>query len=289
MLNNLRTPMFLVSTALAIVITLLFSLFIVRQNEYCVVFQFGEAVRVIDKPGLKIKIPFIQDLQYFDQRLLYVNVEDKELTASDGKRIIVNAFVRFKIVDPVLYVKTLANSQNSYIRMNKIMESSMRKVIGKSPLISLLSTERSNIMVEIATLVDQEAKNFGIDVKDVRILRADLPKENSLAIYQRMQTEREREAKKIRAEGREESARIRSEADKQVRIVLAEASMQAQIIKGEGDGDAAEIYNKAYSKDAEFYKFYKKLDVYKNVLTKDDTNFILSPDSEFLKMLNLSK
>ncbi|MCF8463095.1 MAG: protease modulator HflC [Rickettsiaceae bacterium] len=289
MLRNSQKTIYLLITGLFFVIILFSSIFTVKQNEYCVVFQFGEAIRVIDTPGLKIRIPFIQDLQYFDKRLLYVNVEDKELTASDSKRIIVNAFVRFKIVDPVLYVKTLANSQNSYIRMNKIMESAMRKVIGKSPLISLLSIERSNIMLEIASLVDQEAKKFGIDVIDVRILRADLPTENSLSIYQRMQTQREYEAKKFRAEGREEGARIRSEADKQVRIILAEASMQAQIIKGQGDRDAAEIYNKAYSKDTEFYKFYKKLDVYKNVLTKDDTNFILSPDSEFLKMLNLGK
>jgi membrane protease subunit HflC len=279
----------LLSSILVVIILLISSAYVVKQTQYAIIFQFGEAVGVVEKPGLKFKIPFIQSVQYFDNRLLNVNVEDKELTAADGKRLIVNAFARFKIIDPVLFVTTVVNYEGSNIRINKIMESSMRKVIGRVALSALLSTERSNIMTEIHSLVNQETKAFGISIVDVRILRADLPKENSEAIYQRMQTEREREAKKIRAEGQEEAARIISDADKQSKILLAEAYMQSEILKGEGDKVAAKIYNEAFSKDQEFYKFYRNLLAYKNTLNKGDTNFVLSPDSDFFKLLKLNK
>lgn len=274
--------------AIAFIVLLYSSVFTVDQRLYAVVFQFGEAVRTIDKPGLKVKVPFIQKVEFYDKRLLNVEVEAKELTASDGKRIIVDAFARFKINDPVIFYRTVNNYQNITIRLNKIVESAMRKVIGKSPLTSLLSFERGNIMKDIYDSVDMEAKNFGVKISDVRIMRADLPKENSVAIYKRMQTEREKEARQIRAEGQEEATKIRSVADKEIKIIMAEAYMKSQILKGEGDAISSKIYNNTYSKDPEFYNFYKSLDAYKKSL-KDNTYIIVSPDSGFLKYLNFSK
>ncbi|WP_341754369.1 protease modulator HflC [Candidatus Tisiphia endosymbiont of Dioctria rufipes] len=265
------------------------ALFTVDQRHSAVVFQFGEAMRTIESPGLNIKIPFIQNVEFFDKRILNVEAEAKELTASDGKRVIVDAFAKFRIVDPVMFYKTVHNYQGVKIRLNKNLESSMRKVIGRLPLTSLLTSARSDIMSNILNQVNEEAKNFGLDVIDVRILRADLPKENSAAIYRRMQTAREKEATQIRAEGQEEGARIRSRADKESKILLAEAYMQSQIIKGDGDREAAKIYNLAYSVDPEFYKFYRSLEVYKNTLKKDNTSFVLSPEAELFKYLNLGK
>jgi len=274
---------------LGFVIILSAALFKVDQRQYAIVFQFGEAMRVIKDPGLNIKIPFIQNVEYFDSRVLTVDAEAKELTASDGKRVIVDAFAKFKITDPVTFYKTVNNYQGVRIRLNKILESSMRKVIGRIELTTLLSGERANVMLDICKGVNNETQAYGLEVIDVRILRADLPKENSAAIYRRMQTEREKEAKQIRAEGQEEGARIRSRADKESKILLAEAYMQAQIMKGEGDSEAAKIYNLAYSKDPEFYKLYKTLSVYRAVLKKEDTSFVISPNSAFLEFLNLGK
>ncbi|KJW05247.1 protease modulator HflC [Rickettsia argasii] len=265
------------------------SLFSVDQRQSAVVFQFGEAVRTIENPGLNIKIPFIQNVEFFDKRLLDVEVEAKELTAADGKRVIVDAYAKFQINNPVMFYKTVHDYQGVKIRLTRNLESSMRKVIGKISLSSLLSQERSNVMLNILNQVNGEAKSFGIDVVDVRILRADLPKENSAAIYRRMQTAREKEATQIRAEGQEESVRIRSKADKESKIILAKAYRDAQIIKGDGDEKAAKIYNSAYSVDPEFYKFYRSLLVYKNSLKNENTNFVISPDAEVLKYLNLTK
>ncbi|WP_347939293.1 protease modulator HflC [Rickettsia oklahomensis] len=265
------------------------SLFSVDQRQSAVVFQFGEAVRTVENPGLHIKIPFIQNVEFFDKRLLDVEVEAKELTAADGKRVIVDAYAKFQINNPVMFYKTVHNYQGVKIRLTRNLESSMRKVIGKISLSSLLSQERSNVMLNILNQVDREAKSFGIDVVDVRILRADLPKENSAAIYRRMQTAREKEATQIRAEGQEESVRIRSKADKESKIILAKAYRDAQIIKGDGDEKAAKIYNSAYSVDPEFYKFYRSLLVYKNSLKKEDTNFVISSEAEVFKYLNLAK
>ncbi|WP_371222283.1 protease modulator HflC [Orientia tsutsugamushi] len=264
------------------------SVFQVMQNQYAVVFQFGEAVKVISEPGLRFKVPFVQNVLYFDKRLVSVEVSAKELTAADGKRVIVNAFAKFKIIDPITFFKTVYNHNGVKIRLNKTIESAMRKVIGRATFITLLSKQRSEIMSDIYDLVNKEGKSFGVDVIDVRISRTDLPKENSAAIYQRMQTEREKEAKQIRAEGKEEAVRIISRANKECDIILAEAYKQAKILEGEGDAEASHIYNSVYSQDPEFYRFYQSLLTYSKVLRKDDTSFVLSPNSELFKFLNLS-
>ena len=273
----------------AFLIILSGSLFSVDQRQNGVVFQFGEAVRVIETPGLNIKIPFIQNVQFFDKIVLDVKAEAKELTASDEKRVIVDAFAKFRIVNTVQFIKTVHNYQGAQLRLNRILESAMRTVIGKFPLNTLLTDKRANLMLQIRDLTYSEAKNFGVEVIDVRILKADLPPENSTAIYMRMQTDREKEANQIRAEGNEEAARIRSKADKESKIILANAYMDAQKAKGLGDAESARLYNQAYSKDPEFFKFYASLNAYKTSLTKENTQFVLSPDSEFFKYLKLGK
>jgi modulator of FtsH protease HflC len=275
--------------AFALLMILSGSLFSVDQRQNGVVFQFGEAVRVIESPGLNVKIPFIQNVQFFDKMILDVKAEAKELTASDEKRVIVDAFAKFRIVNAVEFIKTVHNYQGAQLRLNRILESAMRTVIGKFPLNTLLTDKRANLMLQIRDLTYSEAKNFGIEVIDVRILKADLPPENSTAIYMRMQTDREKEANQIRAEGNEEAARIRSKADKESKIILANAYMDAQKTKGLGDAEAARLYNQAYSKDPEFFKFYASLNTYRTSLTKENTQFVLSPDSEFFKYLRLGK
>lgn len=262
--------------------------YIVDQRQYAIVFQFGEAIEVRKNPGLYFKLPFIHTVDYFDKRILSVFAEAKELTAADGKRIIVDAFAYFKIEDPIKFYSTVRDYSTINIRLNKILESSMRKVIGQSPLVALLSDQRSELMSSIWSMLKEEAFSFGVNVIDVRIVRADLHKENSEAIYKRMQTERNKRARKIRAEGHEESARIKSEADKQKAFIISEAYMQSQIIKGEGDATSAQIYNKVYSQDYEFFNIYTKLNAYKNALTSDTTTFILPSNSKFFKELNLT-
>lgn len=280
---------YIVISILVAILVISGAIFTVDQRQSAVVFQFGEAVRIVEQPGLNAKLPLIQSVEFFDKRILHVDAEAKELTAADGKRVIVDAFAKFKIDDPVTFYKTVHNYQGVRVRLNRILESSMRKAIGKVPLTTLLTDKRSNVMISIGDQVNSEAKNFGLSVVDVRLLRADLPKENSAAIYKRMQTEREKEAKQIRAEGQEEGARIRSKADKESQIILAEAYKTAQVIKGEGDGIAAKTYNDAFSRDPEFYKFYQSLTVYKNSLSAESTSFVLSPKSEFFQFLGIGK
>lgn len=274
---------------LAIIVIMAGSLFTVDQRQTGIVFQFGEAVRIIEKPGLNIKIPLIQNVQFLDKRILNVTAEEKELTASDEKRVIVDAFAKYKIVNPLKFVKTVNNYSGANLRLNKLLESAMRTVIGQHPLSTLLTDKRATLMYQIRDLVHAEASAFGIELIDARILKADLPKENSEAIYSRMQTERYKEAKQIRAEGAEESARIRARADKKNKVILAEAYMESQKIKGLGDNEAAKIYNDAYSKDPEFYKFYRSLVAYKASLGKENTQFVLSPNAEFFKYLQIGK
>lgn len=283
-----KLNIFLAILVIAIV-TLINSVFTVDQRQYAIVFQFGEAIKVYDEAGLKFKIPLIQEVQYFDNRVLNVDIEEREIIASDQKRIIVNAYAKYKITNPVKFYKTVGSYGAVDSRIKTILESALRKTIGEVPLISLLSVERTNIMTNIKNSANNEASRFGVDVIDVRILRADLPPENSAAIYKRMQTERFKEAKEIRAEGAEEAQRITSKADREREVILAKAYKKAEIIRGEGDAKAASIYNKAFSKDRNFYNFLRSLDTYKNSFSAEDTSFVLSPGNNYLKHLKLNK
>lgn len=277
---------------IAIIIAIIFlanMLFVVEQTEQAVIFQFGQPVKVIKEPGLNVKMPFIQNILHFDSRLQEINTEDKEVIAYDQKRLIINAFVKYKIVDPVLYYTTVRDENGFNNKFSTILDSSLRQVIGEVPLNSLLSEKRSDVMEKIQDVVAEKAKDFGVEVIDVRITRSDLPEANSVAIYKRMQTDREREAKEIRAEGDETAQKIRANADKEKTFLIADAKKKAEAIMGEGEAEANKIYAKAYSKDPAFFEFYRTMNAYKKSLNNNNTKIILSPNNEFLKGLNSFK
>lgn len=268
------------------------SFFIVGQTDQVLLLQFGKPVRVIQEPGLEFKTPFLQNVEYYDKRLLDFDAESKEVIAADQKRLIVDAFVRYRIVDPLRFKQTVADERTMKSRLNSILESSLRQVLGSVPLSAVISEKRAEIMDNIRELVNAQTKRaadqaggFGIEVVDVRIKRADLPPANSEGIYKRMQTEREREAKEFRARGAEDAQKIRSQADKERTILIAEAKKQAEITRGQGDAEATRIFAQAFGQDQNFFEFYRTMQAYKKTLSEKDTTLILSPDNEFLKML----
>lgn len=275
------------------------SVFVVTQTEQALVLQFGKPVRVIKEAGLNFKTPFVQNVEYFDNRLLDFDAQSNEVIASDQKRLIVDAFVRYRITDPLRFKQTVGNEMTMRSRLNSILESSLRQVLGSVPLSAVLSEKRSEIMADIRNIVNMQAMGtkieggadnitkggFGIEVVDVRIKRADLPPANSEGIYKRMQTEREREAKEFRAKGSEDAQKIRSQADKERTILLAEAKKKSEITRGEGDGTATKIFADSFGKDQDFFQFYRSMQAYKKTLDKKDTTIMMSPDNEFLKYM----
>lgn len=269
-----------------VILVLANSFFIVQQRQQALVFQFGEVVRTVKEPGLAFKIPLIQSVSFFDLRLLNFIAEEKEVVASDEKRLIISAFAKYKIENPLEFYKAVQNDAGARSKLNAILESSMRQIVGVYPLSALLSEQRLQIMKEIHQDFSQEAERFGIKIVDVRILRADLPKANSQAINERLQAYYEKQARELRAEGAEESQRIKASAERDQKVIIAEAQNLAQIKRGEGDAQAAKISADAYSKDPAFFEFYKSMQVYQNTLNKEDTRMVLSPDNKFFKFLN---
>ena len=263
--------------------------FTMNERQQGLVLQFGEPKRVIKESGLHFKIPLIQNIVRYDRRILEYNLPVEEVIAVDKKRMLVDSFARFQITDPLEFYKTVGNEVNVRNRLNSNVISSLRRVVGRVTLDELLSAERSNIMDRIKIEVNDEARRFGIEVVDVRIRRADLPEANSQAIFERMISERVREAKEFRAKGAEEAQRIRAEADKEKTVILAEATRKSEILKGEGESSSIDIYSEAFKRDPEFYSFYRSMQAYDKVLGEDGTTMILSPDSEFLQYLNESR
>ena len=263
--------------------TLYFSIFIVKEINQAIVLQFGDPKRILMKPGLNFKIPFIQNVVFLDKRILNLDAPPAEVIASDQKRLIVDAFARFKIVDPLKFYISVGNERVARSRLSTIINSRIRSVLGTQRLQTLLSEERTKQMSLIQDGVNTEAAKFGIQIVDVRIKRADLPPANSDAIYRRMQTEREREAKEFRAKGAEMAITITSTADKEVTVILADAEKQSQILKGEGDGQRNKIFADAFGQDPEFFAFYRAMQAYETALIGGETSLILSPDSEFFK------
>jgi membrane protease subunit HflC len=259
------------------------SVFVVQEINQAIVLQFGDPKKIITKPGLNFKIPFIQNVVYLDRRVLNLDNPPEEVIAADQKRLIVDAFARFKIVDPLKFYISVGNEMVARSRLATIINSRIRSVLGTQQLATLLSVDRAKHMATIQNDVNTEAKNFGITIVDVRIKRADLPQANSEAIYKRMQTEREREAKEFRAQGAEMAAKITSTADKEVTVILANANKQSEIMKGEGDGKRNEIFANAFGQDPDFFSFYRAMQSYEKALMGGDTSLILSPDSDFFK------
>ena len=274
-------------TALAIVLQS--SLFTVDQRQQVLILQFGEPIRVISSPGIKFKLPFIQNTVFFEKRIIDLSLPEQEVIASDQKRLIINAYTKFQITDPLKFYTTVGSSFGLSNKLSGILDSSLRQVIGEVNLNELLTENRGDIMKKIKEAVGNSSKIFGINIIDVRIMRADLPKENSDAIYARMQTEREKEAREIRAKGAEEADKIRAEANKQKTIILAEAKKNADIVRGNGESQANKIYASSLGKDPEFADFYRSMSAYKIALGNNNTKMIISQDNNFFKYFNNSK
>jgi modulator of FtsH protease HflC len=259
------------------------SIFILDQRQSAIILQFGEEKRTIKEPGLQFKIPFIQNIVIFDKRILDLAIDEQEVIASDQKRLIIDAFTKYKIIDPLQFYITVQNKNNAEKRLGAIFDSSLRQIIGEFPLNDLLSDKRSDIMTKIQEVLAQQSAKFGIEIIDVRIIRGNLPKENSDAIYRRMQTAREKEAREIRAEGSEKAIRIKAKADKEVVVILSEADKQSNILKGQGEAVSNRIFAKSFSKDPKFFDFYRSMQSYEEAINPDNSSVIISPNNEFFK------
>lgn len=302
----------------ALAILALNSLFIVQQTQQAMVLQFGRAVAIIDEPGLKVKAPFIQNVMFFDKRLLDFNAEPKEVIDAENKPIIIDAFLRYHINNPLKYYQSVQDERAMRQRLNDILESSLRKVVGQYPYTTLLSPQRvqvmsgilddvreqlsgvdadagieENLTEEELALVQEVAvaeaeDGFGIRVVDVRLTRVDLSERIKDSVHQRMRSDREREARELRARGEEAAQRIRARAERERTEIVSDARRQAEVIRGEADAVATKTYADAFSRDAEFYHFYRSLLAYREVLSGKDTTMVLSPDNEFLQYLQES-
>lgn len=286
-MKKYSTPLMIVLVIAVVVLSA--SVYVVNQAEQAIVLQFGEPVRLVKDPGLKIKIPFIQNVVLYDKRLLNLDPPAQEVVLNDKKRLDVDSFTRYRIVDPLKFYQTVRTELQARSKLEEIVNSSVRKVLGRVTLQELLSGERSEIMEAMSSAVKKDAEQIGVDVAEVRIRRADLPIEVLQAINDRMKAERDRDAKEFRAQGQQIAQQIRSTADKERTIIIAEAEKQAQIIRGEGDKEATQIWNDAASIDAEFYAFYRSLEAYRNSLAKENNSLVLSPDSDFFRYFTKNK
>jgi len=306
----------LVLFAIAAVVGYL-ALFTVQQTQQALVLQFGNPIRVINAPGgltpakegaaeetggqqprgnvlgsensgpgLYFKIPFIQNVEYFDKRILDIDTGSEEVIASDQKRLVVDAFARYKIVNPLLFFQAVRDEQTANSRLGAVLEASLRRVLGGASFVAVVRDKREALMRTIASQVNQEAEPFGVKVVDVRIKRVDLPEPNMQAIYRRMQTERQQQAAEIRAEGEGASRGIRADADRQVTVIKAEATGESERIRGDGDAERNRIYADAFNKDPDFFAFYRSMQAYEASLKSDGTRLLLSPDSQFFQYFN---
>ena len=276
---------FIIILSFLIVLTVLAynSLFFVEQRVQTLILQFGEPIRVIKEPGLNFKIPLAQNVVKFDKRILLFDNSAEEIIAADKKRLIVDAFVRYKIIDPLKFYQTVRFEAALNNRLGSVVNNSLRAVLGRVPLEAVISDRRELLMKEVSGLVAARATQFGISIEEVRIKKADLPSENSEAIYRRMQTERQQEAAQIRAIGEEKARFIRAESEKQKTVLLAEAQRDSDILRGEGDAEKNKILGKAFNQDPDFFAFYRAMQAYSKALTEGDTTMVLSPKSDFFE------
>lgn len=258
--------------------------FILDLTQTAIVVQLGKPKQTVTEPGLKFKIPFVQEVRYFDKRLLDYDVAAREVITQDKKTILIDNFAKWKIIDPLEVYKAFQTQRGALQRLDDIIYSELRVELGRHELLEIVSANRLLIMSEVAKRANKKASKYGLEVLDVRIKRADLPEQNAKAVFDRMQAERERIAKQYKAEGAEEAQKIRSEAEKDREILFAEAYKTSQEIRGEGDAKAFKIYADAYSQDPQFFEFVRSMEAYRKTFSKD-TSMVLSPDSEFLKFL----
>lgn len=260
------------------------SLFIVDETKQAIVLQFGKPIRAIKDPGLNWKLPFIQNVVFFEDRLLVYDAAPTEIITKDKKTLIVDNYARWKIIDPLKFLQTVRDLNGAQARLDDIIYSELRVDLGLFDMSEIVSERREGIMKRVTEISNEKASIYGIEIVDVRIKRVDLPPENEKFIFDRMRAERERIAKQYRAEGQEESAKIVAETEREKTVILAEAYKTAQILKGEGEAESVKIYAESFNQDPEFYKFYRTLEAYR-LTFKDKTTVLLSTDSEFLKYL----
>ncbi|MDQ0510268.1 protease modulator HflC [Ancylobacter amanitiformis] len=284
MKNNLGIVLAVLAAIVAIIVYS--SLFTVYQTQQALVLRFGEPVRVIEQPGLNAKIPLVDSVILVDKRILDLENPSQEVIASDQKRLVVDAFARYRITNPLRFYQSVGTVEGANSRLATVLNSSLRRVLGESTFIQVVRDERENLMARIRDQVNREAAGFGISVIDVRIRRADLPEANSQAVFQRMQTERQREASEIRAQGAEQGQTIRARADRDSTIIVAEANAAADKLRGEGEGQRNEIFAQAYGQNPSFFEFYRSMQAYEASLKSGDTRMLLSPDSNFFRFFN---
>jgi membrane protease subunit HflC len=259
------------------------TMFTVPQTEQAIVLQFGKPLRIVTQPGLHFKVPLFQNVEYFERRVLDLEPPRETIILSDQKRLDVDAYLRYRITDPLRFKQSVTNEVNARQRLSQVVNSRLRDVLGKVTLLSVLSEERESIMADIRKAVNEEAKNFGVEIVDFRIRRADLPEQAAQAIFARMRSEREREAREARAQGFEKAQEIRAAADRERTVLLAEAEKNSEILRGEGDRQAIKIYADSFGQDPQFFRFYRSMQAYRKALSGDDTTMVLSPDSEFFR------
>jgi membrane protease subunit HflC len=262
------------------------SLFTVYPTQQALVLRLGKPQEVVTKPGLHVKAPFIDTVIYIDKRILDLESPPQEVIASDQKRLVVDAFARYRIHDALRFYQTLGSKTAADSQLAILLNSALRRVLGGATFIQVVRDERADLMARIRGLIDTEAANYGIEVVDARIRRADLPEQNSQAVYKRMQTARQREAAEYRAEGNQRAQEIRSNADRQVTVLLADAKSKGEQIRGVGDATRNQIFNKAFTQDPEFFEFYRSMQAYEKGLKPADTRFLLKPDSNFFRYFN---
>ena len=272
----------LLVVALAVLIVAYTSLYTVYQTQQALVVRFGKPVGVVTDPGLHMKLPW-EAVITVDRRILDLEALPQELIASDQKRLSVDAFARYRIVDVLKFYQTLGSIEAAKSQLNNIMNSALRRVLGEATFQEVVKDNRSQLMARIRDQVDREAESYGISVVDVRIRRADLPEANSQAVYQRMQTERQREAAEFRAQGAQRSQEIRARADRDVTVLIAEATSTAEQTRGEGDATRNQIFADAFNKDKDFFSFYRSMQAYETAFQHNDTRMLLRPDSEFFR------
>jgi modulator of FtsH protease HflC len=269
--------------ALAVIFIAFFALFTVPQTSQALVIRLGDPIRTVSEPGLHIKVPFIDNVIYVDNRILDLESAPQEVIAADQKRLVVEAFARYRIRNPLRFYQTVGTVDGANARLAPLLNSALRRVLGDVTLTQVVRDSRAALMARVRTQLDEEAQAFGVDVVDVRISRANLPMQNSQAVYQRMQTERQREAAEFRAQGSEKSQEIRARADRDVTVLVADATQQGEQARGDGDATRARIFADAYGKDPEFYAFYRSMQAYEAALKPDNTRLVLPPDSRFFR------
>jgi modulator of FtsH protease HflC len=262
------------------------SLFTINPTQQALVLRLGKPQAVLTDPGLHVKAPFIDSVVYIDKRILDLEAPAQEVIASDQKRLVVDAFARYRIHDALRFYQTLGSKVAADSQLNILLNSALRRVLGEATFIQVVRDQRAELMARIRSLIDSEAANYGIQVVDARIRRADLPEQNSQAVYKRMQTARQREAAEYRAEGNQRAQEIRSRADREVTVLIADATSKGEQIRGEGDATRNEIFAKAFSQDPDFFSFYRSMQAYEAGLKPGDTRLLLKPDTSFFRFFN---